>query len=177
MKTPVLESLSSKVKRRHQHRCFPENITKYLRKPIMKDICEWLLLITERVLLHLYASSSLQQIVKWLSIWQKWPRGTVESGNIFYINLTADFCWYEHKLKIRQKDNLLAETSSWKDLIQSFPYKNHCECYKKLASRSWPVLFTLNLIFSYTCTLLFCCKIKSSCTGFHKLRARLRPWT
>ena len=26
---------------------------------------------------------------------------------------------------------------------QSFPNENHCECYKKLASRSWPVLFIL----------------------------------
>ena len=26
---------------------------------------------------------------------------------------------------------------------QSFPYENHCECYKKLVSRSRPVLFTL----------------------------------
>ena len=30
-------------------------------------------------------------------------------------------------------------------LAQSFPYENYCECYKKLASRSWPVLFTLTV--------------------------------
>ena len=28
------------------------------------------------------------------------------------------------------------------------------ECYKKLASRSWPVLLTLNIFFSYTYTAL-----------------------
>ena len=32
--------------------------------------------------------------------------------------------------------------------IQSFPYENHCECYKKLASGLWPVLFTLTYFFS-----------------------------
>ena len=30
---------------------------------------------------------------------------------------------------------------------QSFPFANHCECYKKVASRSWPVLFTLTDFF------------------------------
>ena len=33
------------------------------------------------------------------------------------------------------------------------------------------------LFFSYTYTLLFCFKIKSSCVGLHKLCARLRPLT
>ena len=32
------------VKKRHQHRCFPVNITKFLRTPILKDICQRLLL-------------------------------------------------------------------------------------------------------------------------------------
>ena len=52
-KTPVLETLFDKVtglraynfiKKRHQHRCFPVNITTCLRAPISKNICEWLLL-------------------------------------------------------------------------------------------------------------------------------------
>ena len=30
---------------------------------------------------------------------------------------------------------------------QYFPYENHRECYKKLAWRSWPVLFTLTDFF------------------------------
>ena len=34
----------------------------------------------------------------------------------------------------------------------------------------------IHLFFSYTYTLLCCCKIKSSYAGLHKLRARLRPW-
>ena len=29
--------------------------------------------------------------------------------------------------------------------MQSFPNENHCKCYKKFASRSWPMLFTLFL--------------------------------
>ena len=40
-------------------------------------------------------------------------------------------------------------------------YENHCESYKKLASRSRPVLFTY--FFSYTYTLRFCWEIKSCC--------------
>ena len=32
-------------------------------------------------------------------------------------------------------------------LIHSFSYKNHYKCYEKLASRSWPVLFTLAYFF------------------------------
>ena len=52
-KTPVLESLliklqafrpSNFIKKRVQHTCFPKNITKGLRTPILKNICEWLLL-------------------------------------------------------------------------------------------------------------------------------------
>ena len=42
---------------------------------------------------------------------------------------------------------------------QSFPHENHHDCYKKLASTSWPVL----LFFSYTYFLLICWKIKSHC--------------
>ena len=33
------------IKKRLQHRCFPVNIAKFLRTPILKNICEWLLLI------------------------------------------------------------------------------------------------------------------------------------
>ena len=34
--------------------------------------------------------------------------------------------------------------------IQSFTYENHCKSYRKLVSRSRPVLFTLTYFFSYT---------------------------
>ena len=46
-KTPVLEFLFNKVaglKDRLQHRSFPVNIAKFLRTPILKNICEQLLL-------------------------------------------------------------------------------------------------------------------------------------
>ena len=47
-KIPVLESLFNKtaglIKKRHQHGYFPVNIAKYLRKPMLKNICERLLL-------------------------------------------------------------------------------------------------------------------------------------
>ena len=51
-KTPVLESLFNKVtglqcnfiKMRPQQRCFPVDIAKFFRAPILKKICEWLLM-------------------------------------------------------------------------------------------------------------------------------------
>ena len=52
-KTPVPELLFNKVtglevcnfiKKRLQHRCLLVNIAKFLRTPILKNICEWLLL-------------------------------------------------------------------------------------------------------------------------------------
>ena len=45
-------------------------------------------------------------------------------------------------------------------MFHSFPYENLREYYKKLAWRSWPMLFTLT-DFSYTYTFLLCWKIKS----------------
>ena len=55
-KTPVLESLFNKVEgqacnfieKRLQHRCFPVNIAKFLKTPILKNICERLLLIFDK---------------------------------------------------------------------------------------------------------------------------------
>ena len=52
-KTPVLESLFNKlaelkacnfIKKRLQHRCFPVKFAKFLRTPILKNICGRLLL-------------------------------------------------------------------------------------------------------------------------------------
>ena len=34
-----------------------------------------------------------------------------------------------------------------RELMQAFPYENHCGCYKKLASRSCPLLVTLTYFF------------------------------
>ena len=39
----VLES-ATLIKNRLQHRCFPVNIAKLLRRPVLKNICERLLL-------------------------------------------------------------------------------------------------------------------------------------
>ena len=44
------------------------------------------------------------------------------------------------------------------EVLQSFPYETHCECYKKFTSRSLLVLFTLTY-FSYIYTVLFHWKI------------------
>ena len=55
---------------------------------------------------------------------------------------------------------------------QSFLYKNHCEFYKKLPSRPWPVLFTLAIFFLLD-TLLVCGKIKSCCD--HCFPQQIRP--
>ena len=37
------------IKKRLQHRCFPVNIAKLLRTPILKNICERLLLLPEKI--------------------------------------------------------------------------------------------------------------------------------
>ena len=52
MKRPVLESFFDKVaglgkQKRLQHSYFPVNIAKFLRKLILKNICEQLLLVLE----------------------------------------------------------------------------------------------------------------------------------
>ena len=58
METPVLESLcniaadlqlSNFIKKRLQHRCFPVIIAKFLRIPILKNICERLLLFIQKI--------------------------------------------------------------------------------------------------------------------------------
>ena len=55
-KTPVLESLFNKVaelkackfiKKKLQRRCFPVNIAKFLRAPILKNTWEWLFLLEQ----------------------------------------------------------------------------------------------------------------------------------
>ena len=42
--TRVTLQASIFIKKRLQRRCFPLNIAKFLRKPILKNIYEWLLL-------------------------------------------------------------------------------------------------------------------------------------
>ena len=58
METPVLESLFNKapglqvckhIKKRLQHRYFPAIIAKFLRRPILKNICERLLLFIRKI--------------------------------------------------------------------------------------------------------------------------------
>ena len=49
------------------------------------------------------------------------------------------FCWF---------CCLILFWNCWK-CKHFFPYENQCECYKNLASRSWPMLFTLNYFFLY----------------------------
>ena len=58
METPVLESLLNKaadlqvcnfIKKKLQHRYFPVIIAKFLRIPILKNICERLLLFIQKI--------------------------------------------------------------------------------------------------------------------------------
>ena len=46
-----------------------------------------------------------------------------------------------------QNEKLSAATQFHARPQQSFPYENNCKCYKKLASKLWPVLFTLPYFF------------------------------
>ena len=58
METPVLESLFNNaadlqvcdfIKKRLQQRCFPVIIAKFLRTPILKNICKRLLLLIQKI--------------------------------------------------------------------------------------------------------------------------------
>ena len=55
--------------------------------------------------------------------------------------------------------------------MQSFPYENHCECYKKLTSTQTLAIYFP--VFSFTYTLLVCGKIKSCCD--HCFPQQIRP--
>ena len=83
--------------------------------------------------------------------------------NILNKMLITHFIWYLEKEKRYDTETLSVDTELNKEQFygkimqkmctksysqtQSFPYQNHCECYKKLASRSWSVLFTLTYFF------------------------------
>ena len=70
-KTPMLKSLFNKVtvlracdfiKKSLQHRCFPVIIAKFMRTPIPKNICEWLVLnalTTDKILLRIFVVASI----------------------------------------------------------------------------------------------------------------------
>ena len=69
-KATVLDSLFTKVaglkvcsfiKKRLQHRCFPVNIAKFLRTPILKNICKWLPLKLIKI-----PSSKVIKFFRWL---------------------------------------------------------------------------------------------------------------
>ena len=70
-KIPGSESLFNKVKglpacnfikKRLQDRCFPVNTAKFLRTPILKNICEWLLLGCKRFSWRCSAKELLRKI-------------------------------------------------------------------------------------------------------------------
>ena len=76
------------------------------------------------------------------------------------ISKAFDRIWHAGLLHKRKSYGIAGQIFGF----QSFPYKNHCDCFffftvKKLASTLWSVLFTLTYFFTYT--LLFCSKIKS----------------
>ena len=59
-------------------------------------------------------------------------------------------CWWEVDEVGRWERWKGNEVASWERREsgeQSIPYENHYDYYKKLASRSWPVLFTLTNFF------------------------------
>ena len=68
--------------------------------------------------------------------------------------------------------NIRKKFSTPEYIYQSILDENHCEWYKKLASWSWSVLFTL-AFFSFTYTLLFCRKRKTCCD--HCFLQEIRP--
>ena len=74
----------------------------------------------------------------------------------------------EHCLKTSSDDIITFCHKMYYSNTSVFSIRKSIWVFKKLASRSWPVLFALNYfslkhIFSYPYTLLFCWKIKSCC--------------
>ena len=57
----MLESVLNFIKKRLKERCFPVKFTKFLRTPILKNICERLLLTME-----LFLNKDIRQL-SWLS--------------------------------------------------------------------------------------------------------------
>ena len=63
------------------------------------------------------------------------------------LNVLSEHSFRQHIPIVEHTDPQLPIHSSFKEQAQFFPYENHCECYKKLASRSWLMLFTLTTFF------------------------------
>ena len=57
---------------------------------------------------------------------------------------------------------------------QSFPYENHCECYKSSHQDPGACYLRVTIFFLYIHSPVLL-QNKSSCAGLHNLRARLRP--
>ena len=57
----------------------------------------------------------------------------------------TDVLWNEVGVIVKIEDIIMQSCL----VMQSFPYENHGECYKKLVARSWPMLFTLKIFFFY----------------------------
>ena len=79
-KTSVLESLFNKfserkannfIKKRLQNRCFPVKFAKFLRTPILKNICEWLLLYDCWITAQHFVYSSLKN-QRWYLVIDSW---------------------------------------------------------------------------------------------------------
>ena len=107
----------------------------------------------------------------------RWPEiQIIKSTSTTITNMLNKTCktdGFPNEIVRDNTSNLIsAEISEFCKQYQSFPYENHFKCYGKLTSRSWPVLFAITYFF--LCILLFRFKIKSSCTGVHKLHAQLQ---
>ena len=68
-------------------------------------------------------------------------KADLETVKLRQINFRHDYSLIASKAKHELAK--ATERTGPKILTQSFPYENHCECYKKLSLRSWPMLFTL----------------------------------
>ena len=85
------------IKKRLQHRCFPVNIVKFLRTPILKNTCERLFLqipersYSKRVLLYLLNQMPwLWRVVTWAS-WFSGHRFKLEAKDFIFHNSPEKF--------------------------------------------------------------------------------------
>ena len=79
--------------------------------------------------------------------------------NLMLFQVVLSFCYLIILFHFKSKNEFILEICQVRHVkkrMQSFPYENHCKCYKKLLSRLSPVpmLFTLTFFFLYKHSLL-----------------------
>ena len=94
----------------------------------IRSLHMWSFVIKKIVSLSIY-----NFLWRWISIQQMWFAQLAQfAGEWFFFNL--------HLSRTKCVLNKFFLFTNQMQPLQSFWYEHHCKCYKKLASKSWPVL-------------------------------------